>query len=42
MSIVRQQTHDDRWQTISYNIFDVPNQSGDLLARQSILDRLSG
>jgi len=38
MSIVRQQVPDDRWQTISYNIFEVPNQSGGLLARLSVLE----
>jgi DNA ligase-1 len=38
MSIVRQQTPDDRWQTISYNIFEVPNQSGGLLARLAVLE----
>mgnify|MGYP003633437312 FL=1 len=38
ISIVRQQTPDDRWQTISYNIFEVPNQSGGLLARLAVLE----
>lgn len=38
ISIVRQQTPDDRWQTISYNIFEVPNQSGGLLTRLAILE----
>lgn len=37
ISIVRQQTPDERWQTISYNIFEVPNQSGGLLARLAVL-----
>lgn len=38
ISIVRQQTPDDRWQSITYNIFEVPNQSGGLLARLSVLE----
>lgn len=38
MSIVRQQTPDDRWQTISYNIFEIPNQPGGLLTRLAILE----
>jgi DNA ligase-1 len=38
MSIVRQQTPDDRWQSITYNIFEVPNQSGGLLARLAVLE----
>lgn len=38
ISIVRQQTPDDRWQAISYNIFEVPNQSGGLLTRLAILE----
>ena len=38
ISIVRQQTPDDRWQTISYHIFEVPNQSGGLLARLAVLE----
>lgn len=37
ISIVRQQTPDKRWQTITYNIFEVPNQSGGLLARLAVL-----
>lgn len=36
-SIVRQQTPDDRWHSISYNIFEAPNQQGDLLARLAVL-----
>lgn len=38
ISIVRQQIPDERWLTISYNIFEVPNQSGGLLARLAILE----
>lgn len=38
MSIVRKQSPDDRWQTITYNIFEVPNQSGGLLARLAVLE----
>ncbi|MDO7667503.1 MAG: DNA ligase [Pseudomonadota bacterium] len=37
ISIVRKQTPDNRWQTIIYNIFEVPNQSGGLLARLAVL-----
>jgi len=37
ISIVRQQIPDDRWQTISYNIFEVPHQQGGLLDRLVIL-----
>jgi DNA ligase-1 len=38
ISIVHRQTPDDRWQAISYKIFEVPNQSGGLLARLAILE----
>jgi len=38
VSIVRKQTPDDRWQTITYNIFEVPNQSQGLLARLAVLE----
>jgi DNA ligase-1 len=38
MSIVRQYTPDDRWHTISYNIFEVPHQPGGLLARLAVLE----
>jgi len=38
-SIVRRQTPDERWKTISYNIFEVPEQSGGLLARLSVLEQ---
>jgi DNA ligase-1 len=37
ISIVRQQTPDNRWKTIIYNIFKVPNQPGGLLARLAVL-----
>ncbi|WP_321324699.1 DNA ligase [Thiomicrorhabdus sp.] len=37
VSIVRQQTPDNRWKQITYNIFEVPNQQGGLLKRLSIL-----
>ncbi|GAB6069507.1 DNA ligase [Thiomicrorhabdus hydrogeniphila] len=37
VSIVRQQTPDNRWKQITYNIFEVPNQKGGLLERLSIL-----
>ena len=36
-SIVRQKTPDKRWQNISHQIFEVPNQQGGLLARLAIL-----
>jgi DNA ligase-1 len=39
VSIVRQQTPDDRWRDISYQIFEVPNQQGGLLDRLAILQR---
>ncbi len=38
LSIVRQQTPHAGWQKISYQIFDVPNQDGGLLARLSVLE----
>ncbi|WP_233188765.1 DNA ligase [Hydrogenovibrio sp. SC-1] len=38
VSIVRQQQPDQRWQEITYNIFEVPNQAGGLLQRLSILE----
>ncbi len=37
-SIVRQQVPDERWQLISYNIFEVPNQAGGLLTRLAVLE----
>lgn len=37
-SIVRRKIPDDRWQTISHQIFEVPNQPGGLLARLSVLE----
>jgi len=37
VSIVRQQSPDDRWKKISYNIFEVPNQKGGLLQRLNVL-----
>lgn len=37
VSIVRQHTPDNRWQTIRYHIFEVPNQLGGLLDRLAIL-----
>lgn len=37
-SIVRQQVPDERWQLISYNIFEVPDQAGGLLARLAVLE----
>ena len=36
-SIVRQKTPDKRWQNISHQIFEVPNQQGGLLARLAVL-----
>ncbi len=36
-SIVRQKTPDNRWQNITHQIFEVPNQSGGLLERLAIL-----
>ncbi|MBL1319520.1 MAG: DNA ligase [Methylophaga sp.] len=45
ISIVRQQTPDNRWRKISYQVFEVPNQPGDLLDRltvlQDYLDRMA-
>lgn len=38
VSIVRQQQPDQRWQEITYNIFEVPNQTGGLLKRLSVLE----
>ena len=38
ISIVRQQTPDERWHTISYQIFEVPKQQGGLLDRLAILE----
>lgn len=41
-SIVRTQTPDERWKSISYNIFEVPNHSSQpdgLLARLSVLEQ---
>jgi len=37
MSIVRQQTADNRWRDVSYQIFEVPHQQGDLVDRLAIL-----
>jgi DNA ligase-1 len=37
ISVVRQQTPDERWHTISYQIFEVPKQQGGLLDRLAIL-----
>jgi len=37
VSIVRQHSPDARWQTISYQIFEVPNQQGGLLDRLAVL-----
>lgn len=37
ISIVRQQTPDNRWKNISYQVFEVPNQQGGLLDRLAIL-----
>jgi len=39
ISIVRQHSPDDRWQKISYQIFEVPNQQGGLLDRLAILQQ---
>jgi DNA ligase-1 len=36
-SIVRQQQPDQRWQQISYQIFEVPNQAGGLMDRLAVL-----
>lgn len=33
VSVVRQQTPDNRWHQITYNIFEVPNQQGNLIQR---------
>ncbi len=37
-SIVRTKKPDDRWREISHQIFEVPNQSGGLLARLAVLE----
>lgn len=37
-SIVRQRAPDERWHSISYNIFEVPYQAGGLLARLNVLE----
>lgn len=37
LSIVRQQTPHDGWQQMRYQVFDVPNQDGGLVARLSVL-----
>ncbi len=36
-SIVRQKTPDNRWEVVSFNIFEVPNQKGNLLERLDVL-----
>lgn len=38
LSIVRQHQNDNRWSRVGYYIFEVPNQSGGLLARLQVLD----
>ena len=38
VSIVKQQKPDSRWQNLTYNIFEVPNQSGGLLERLQVLE----
>lgn len=38
VSIVRRQQPDQRWHEITYNIFEVPNQTGGLLKRLSVLE----
>lgn len=38
-SIVRSTNAHDRWKQITHNIFEVPNQSGGLLERLSVLER---
>jgi len=37
VSIVRQQQPDERWLAVSYQIFEVPNQSGGLMKRLGVL-----
>ena len=37
VSIVRQNSPDDRWKDITYQIFEVPNQSGDLIERLEVV-----
>ncbi len=37
-SIVRSQNPDDRWKNITHNIFEVPNQTGNLFDRLSVLE----
>lgn len=36
-SIVRRKIPDNRWKTVSFNIFEVPNQKGSLLERLEVL-----
>ncbi len=36
-SIVRRKMPDNRWETVSFNIFEVPNQKGGLLQRLEVL-----
>ncbi|RUM92395.1 MAG: DNA ligase [Thiomicrospira sp.] len=37
VSIVRQQQPDERWHEVSYQIFEVPNQAGNLMDRLAVL-----
>ncbi|MDG4812231.1 DNA ligase [Hydrogenovibrio sp. 3SP14C1] len=37
VSIVRQQQPDDRWHAVSYQVFEVPNQAGNLMDRLAVL-----
>jgi len=39
VSVVRRKHPDDRWRRVTYQIFEVPNQSGFLLERLSILKK---
>ena len=39
ISIVNKQTPHEGWKNISYQIFEVPNQEGDLLERLTVLER---
>ncbi|MBD3822319.1 MAG: DNA ligase [Thiotrichales bacterium] len=38
-SIVRQETPDNRWHQVTYNVFEVPNQPGGLVERLAVLAR---
>ncbi|BCN92706.1 ATP-dependent DNA ligase [Thiomicrorhabdus immobilis] len=39
VSIVRQQVPDNRWSRITYNVFEVPGQQGNLMRRLKVVER---